>query len=155
MKTLNALALFIVTSLAATMTPTSNALAAAVIHSGSVCHNYNKGEANDPDFYVDGTKNSSTSSRSVICPLTVTHTSGQTTGTVVVDFNTSTPFSCTLYSYSYSDTYLGSSTVTTGSGSSRYVYLGTVPANSLSNHSVLCTLPPNYAGKIVAIEAYF
>lgn len=128
--------------------------AAPAIHNGSICHNYNKGQANDLDFYTDGIKNASTGYRSVICPLVVTHTAGQTYGSVYVDFNTPTAFSCTLYSYSYYDTYLGSKSATTSTGAS-FVYLGTVPANTYSNHAVLCTLPPNYAGKIVAIESNF
>jgi hypothetical protein len=151
MKTLFTLSL---TLAAVFLAPFGAVQAAPAIHAGSICHNYNKNQANDLDFYTDGVKNGATSSRAVICPLVVTHTSGQTTGSVYIDFNTPTAFSCTLYSYSYKDAYLGSKTATTGTGAS-FVYLGTVPANTYSNHSVLCTLPANYVGKIVAIESNF
>jgi hypothetical protein len=155
MKTLIALGFTIAASMAGVLVPSSNVLAATAIHHGSICHNYNKGQANDLDFYTDGVKNGATSLRAVICPLVVTHTSGQTTGSVYIDFNTPTPFTCTLSSYNWNDTYLGSKTVTTGSGTARLAFIGTVPANTFSNHNVLCYLPPNYTGKIVAIESNF
>jgi hypothetical protein len=155
MKTSITLGLTLAASLAAVLVPSSNVLAAPAIHSGNICHNYNKNQANDLDFYTDGAKNGVAAARSVICPLVVTHTPGQTTGSVWIDFNTSVPFTCTLYSYSDGDVYLGSKSATTGSGTSRFTFIGTVPANTFSNHSVLCTLPASYAGKIVAIESNF
>jgi hypothetical protein len=151
MKTLIALGFTIAASMAGVLVPSSNVLAATAIHHGSICHNYDRGQANDPDFYADGVKNSATGGRYVICPLVVTHTSGQTTGSVYIDANTPTPFTCTLYSYNWNDTYLGSKSATVNG----LTFIGTVPANSYSDHSVLCYLPANYTGKIVAIESNF
>jgi hypothetical protein len=153
MKTI-ALGLTIAASMAGVLVPSSNVLAAPAIHSGSICHNYNSGQANDLEFYTDGVKNRATTSRSVICPLVVTHTSGQIIGYVWVDFKTPTAFTCTLYSYTAYGTFWGSKTATTGTGAS-FVFIGYVPANTYSNHSVVCTLPANYVGKIVALETNF
>lgn len=154
MKTSITLGLTLAATLAAVLVPSSNVLAAPAIHNASICQHWNPGEANFPIYYADGIKNSSTSAKTVVCPLAVTHTSGQSTGYVYVDHNNTVGFYCTLYSYSYSDTYLGSKTVWMPP-TTKYTYIGTVPANTYSNHSVVCTLPASYGGKVVAIESNF
>ncbi len=151
MKTSFALSLTLAASLAGVLAPTSTVLAGPTMHHGSVCHNYDIGQANNFDFYWDGVKNGATVARWVICPLEVNHTSGQTTGSVYVDAVAPIggTINCTLTSYSWTDAFKGSKSGTAPG------WLSSVPADSFSNHSVVCSLPPNYNGKIVAIEAYF
>lgn len=154
MKKSIVLGLTLAAALAGVLVPSSNVLAGPAVHSGSICQHWNPGEANFPIYYADGIKNSSTTAKYVICPLVVTHTAGQTTGSVYVQVNTPVAFSCTLYSYSWFDTFLGSKSGNT-SAASKLLFLGTVPANTFSSHSVLCRLPASYTGKIVGIEANF
>jgi hypothetical protein len=168
MKTSYILGLALAATLTGSLTASDPASAASLItipgsilsilppptmHHGSVCRNYDVGQANFFDFYSDGVNNTDTTSyRSVICPLEVKHTSGQTTGKVYVDAVAPTggaKINCTLYSYSWQDAYLGSKSGTAPG------WFDSVPANVYSNHSVVCSLPPNRNGKIVAIEAYF
>jgi hypothetical protein len=159
MKKSITLGLALVAVMAGSLIPNSNVLAANAIHSGAICHNYDKGQANDPDFYPNGVKNSATASRKVICPLVVTHVlvqedNGQYENFgIELFFNTPTAFSCTLYSYdSFDDRFLGSKTATTGTGVGS-VFIGYVPANYGSNHNVVCTLPANQKGRIISIDA--
>jgi hypothetical protein len=154
MKTSIALGLTLAASLAGVLAPSSNALAMPAVHSGSICQHWNPGEANFPIYYTDGIKNSSTTAKYVICPLVVEHTPGKTQGSVYVQVNTPVAFSCTLYSWNWNDTFLGSKAGVT-SPASKLLFLGPVPANTFSSHSVLCRLPANYTGKIVGIEANF
>jgi hypothetical protein len=157
MKKSITLSLALVAVMAGSLIPSSNVLAANAIHSGAICHNYDKGQANDPDFYPNGVKNSATASRKVICPLVVTHVQKEVGGEyedfgIELFFNTPTAFSCTLYSYSSDDKFLGSKTATTGTGVGS-VFIGYVPANYGSNHNVVCTLPANQKGRIISIDA--
>lgn len=152
MKSTIALGLTLAASLAGVLAPSSNVMAAPTMHHGSVCHNYDIGQANFFDFFWDGVKNGTAATRYVICPLEVVHTAGQTTGSVYVDAVAPTGgavINCTLTSYSWTDQFLGSK------NGNAPGWLSSVPANTYSNHSVVCSLPASYNGKIVAIEAYF
>lgn len=154
MKKLSTLSLVLVASVAAVLVPASNAFADRIVLNGSACQHYNPGEANLPNYFVDGVKNSSTITRSIICPLPIKHTAGQATGSVYVDTDSTVGFSCTLYSYSDTDVPLGSKFGNIASGK-RSTYIGTVPANTYSSASVLCSVPGNNVAQIVAIEANF
>lgn len=154
MKKSIVLGLTLAVGLAGVLVPSSNVLAAPAIHSGSICQHRTPGDAIFPKYYANGISNSSTSDKIIVCPLVVTHTSGQSTGYVYVDHNNTVGFNCTLYSYSDSDTFLGSKTVFMPP-STKYTLIANVPANTFSNHSVVCFLPANEGGKIVAIESNF
>jgi hypothetical protein len=150
MKTSITLGLALVAVMAGSLFPSSNVMARAV-YNGAICHNYDKGQANDLDYYGDGVKNVATAPRRVICPLAVEHTPGETVGGIWVDVNTSIPIKCTAYSFAYDDIFLGAKTNTSTIGITS-VFLDTVIEDDFSSHSVVCTLPANGKGKIVAIH---
>lgn len=135
----------------------NSALAATVFHHGSICRSLNQSQAKDLVINTEGVRNIATTARSVICPLVVTHTPGQTTGGVLVDYRTTVPFStaisCTLYSYEFTGSFMGSTTNT--SGFNTYISLLGVPADIFSNYTVLCSLPPSSTGRLIAIESAF
>ena len=154
MKKVITLGLALAAVMAGIFVPSGNAMADFAVHSGSICHSYDKGQVNDIDFFSDGVKNIAIAPRRVICPLVVTHTPGQTTGDVYVYYSTNVSFSCTLYSYDWTGAFLGSKT------SSPYpavtaLRIGSVLSTEISNHSLVCTLPANGKGKIVSIESNF
>ncbi len=157
MKTSIALVMTLAASIVGVFAPSNVAFAATVFHHASICHSLNANQENDLVINTQGVRNKATTARMVICPLVVTHTPGQTTGGVLVDYKTTDPFStsitCTLYSYDYLGSFMGSTTNT--SGFNTYISLLGVPVDTFSNHVVLCSLPPNSTGRIIGIESAF
>jgi hypothetical protein len=157
MKISIALGMTLVANIVGLLVPSNAVLAATVFHHGSICHSLNQSQAKDLVINTEGVRNIATATRKVICPLVVTHTPGQTTGGVLVDNRTqvplSTSISCTLYSYDFVGSFLGSTTNTSGFNS--YITLSGVPANIFSNHTVVCSLPPNSSGRLIGIESAF
>jgi hypothetical protein len=158
MKTSINIAMTLATSIAGVLAPANVVLAAPTIHQTSVCHSLDQNQAKDLVINTEGVRNISTTPRMVICPLVVTH-SQTTTGGVLVDYRTPLPFStsitCTLYSYSYGGSFMGSKTSTSGLSLNPFISLIGVPADIFSNHAVVCSLPPNSSGRIIGIESNF
>ncbi len=157
MKTFKTLTLAVATGLVGGLLTAGAAIAAPWVHHGSICHNYNPGQANDFDFYVgDGTKNAATSVRYAICPFVSTQTPGKTLGSVTVQFsNTSgASISCWVYTYDWNDTWKGTNPVSLPNGGS-IATASNVPDGFYYRHSLLCALPANRTGAINGIESNF
>ncbi len=126
--------------------------------SGVACRNFNAGEVTDIDYLTSGVRNISSASRSVICPVDFVPTSDGSI-TVYVDgrnSNTTVSTSCTLNSYDWNNTYLGSVSDTKTGVSGAWEMALVLPAGQASVWSyltVLCSLPASSAGTITGITA--
>lgn len=157
MKTLKTLTLAVATALVGGLMAANTALAAPWVHHGSICTNYNKGQANDFDFYVGGgIKNGATTNRYTICPLVTLQTPGKTTGSVTVQFDNSSgaPISCWVYTYDWNDSPKGTVAVSLPANGT-IATASNVPNGFYFRHSLLCNLPANYRGAINGIESNF
>jgi len=124
-------------------------------HSGTICKNYNASQVTDIDYLASGTRNINASPRSIICPLVRAPTSTNSAAVYVDGYHSgSQTTTCTLYSYNYNGTYLGSVSFTqTGSGAfDRYLSLPAPQAPTYATLSVLCTIPGGGAGIIYDID---
>lgn len=136
----------------------SSAGATNINSHGTICHHYNASQSADIDFVTSGTYNISSSSRSVICPVPrAPLASGATSGGFYIDgYNpTGKTTSCTLYSYNFNGSYLGSSSfsITTAGSFDKYVSLTSDQLSYFAYTSVLCTLPDSSSAKIYGITA--
>jgi hypothetical protein len=119
----------------------STALAAIAAQHGTVCKPYagNSGLQN----VVQGFKNNSTAAREVVCPLVrAGEVVGPTFGIYIDGRFPSGSGSCTMYSYTYTGTLLG--TVSTGALTQtfdRYIELPASQVPAYSYQSVYCTVP--------------
>jgi hypothetical protein len=120
-------------------------------HSGTVCKNYNAAEATDIDYLTSGTRNLNANTRYVICPL-VNSPTGSAINVYVDGYAASgRTISCTLYSYNYLGSYLGSQSFPSARTGKFDVYLS-VPTNYWGGSSVLCALPPSGSGVIYDVD---
>ncbi len=127
--------------------------------SGVACRNYNAGQVTDIDYVTSGVRNiNSSGARSVICPVDFVPTADGSI-TVYVDgrnSNTSVSTTCTLTSYNWNNTFLGSVSATKTNVSGAWEMTLTLPAAQASIWSyltVLCTLPASSAATITGITA--
>lgn len=128
-------------------------------HSGTICKNFNAGEATLIDYFANGTRSLGASPTSIICPLTrdarvpanvnggrinlyVTHTGTQTT-------------TCTGYSYRDPGDFLASNTQTSTGSGTRLLQLdltGSGKSSPGSDYSVVCTIPGNGNGVVHSVD---
>jgi len=120
-------------------------------HSGTICKNYNAGEANYIDYLTYGTRSVSSSYTYVICPLT-RNTAG-IYGAYVYVYVAGSPTSCTAYSYDYYGGGLVSNSVS-GTGLLGIPLYGYGNSTPYSNYSVLCYLPGNAASVVTSVDIY-
>jgi len=124
--------------------------------SGTICKNYNAADASYIDYLTTGTRSYRAYSTAVICPLSRdTINSNGAYAYVDVTHSTNATTSCTLYSYSYLGTYLGSvSQSWTGSGAHEIALglTGAGKSNTYSDYAVLCYLPGNSVGTIMGVD---
>jgi len=124
-------------------------------HSGTICKNYNASQVTDIDYLVSGTRNLNASARSIICPIVRAPTSTNNAAVYIDFYHSGTQTtSCTLYSYNYNGTYMGSASFTqTGSGYfDKYLSLPAGQAPYWANLAVLCTIPGGATGLLVDID---
>jgi len=132
------------------------ASAVSANHSGTICKNYNAGDAAFIDYLPNGARSYRTYATALICPLT-RNTSNSNGAYVYVDvttYGTQTVY-CTAYSYNYNGTLLGSASQSwTGSGFHEFglnLY-GAGKSSAWSDYSVLCTVPGNSSGLINGVD---
>ena len=124
-------------------------------HSGTICKNYNASQVGDIDYLPSGTRNLNASARSIICPIVRAPTSTNSIAVYVDGYHYGTQTTtCTLYSYNYNGTYLGSTSFTqTGTGAfDRYLSLPSAQAPYYAAASLLCTIPGGANGIIYDID---
>ena len=140
-------------TMAGAMATSGTAMAAfADIESGAICHNYYGSEATYFDFYNGGISNWSGVSRSVTCPLVVSHTPGVTAGTVRVRHDANSIFNCWLYAYRAdgSQLYFKKGVAVPGL---TMTFLN-VPVGTYASYKLDCALPGD-GSSIYAIEPTF
>jgi hypothetical protein len=122
-------------------------------HSGTICKNYNAGQALDIDYLANGTRNLASSPRFVICPLVTAGTGSLNTNLFVDGYAApgQTIF-CTVYSYSYKGAFLGSKSFPSAMTGTFDVYLSVPDGTVWGGLSVLCELPPSGQGVIYDIN---
>ncbi len=125
--------------------------------SGTACHAYNAAQVADIDYIQSGARNYATSPRSVICPVPREPlASGATTGYVYVDGSNAagTSTSCTLSSYNYNGTFLGSVSFTSSAATyDNGLSLTSAQLSTFAYTAVLCTLPANSGSTIFGVTA--
>ena len=132
--------------------------AAITDESGTICKNYNAGQATLVDYFPNATRNLATYSLPVICPV-ARNTSDTNGAYVYIDINhygTQTTY-CTAYSVNYNGTYLASGSANwTGAGFHEFAIslYGAGKSNAWSNYSVLCTIPGNGSGLLYDVDLY-
>jgi hypothetical protein len=125
--------------------------AANANHSGTICKNYDAGEALDIDYLPGGTRNLNANSRYVICPLVIAATTNSSTKVHVDGYAVAgQTIYCTLYSYDNQGNFLGSQSSSAQTGT--FDVKLKVSTNSSSALSVLCLLPPSAQGVIYDID---
>jgi len=121
-------------------------------HSGTVCRNYNAGEALDIDYFYYGTRNISSTGKYVVCPIVraPNAASGYIDGRI---YDGETIY-CTVYSVNYTGAYLGSTSfsVTGPTTFDRYFSFPSTQVSYWGNMSALCYLPGNGQGVIYDID---
>ena len=135
--------------------PAAHALVAD--HSGTICKSYNANEAGYIDYLPNGICNLNSSPTAVICPTIrrTTNTNGATIWVDVIHTGAQTT-TCTAYSFNpHSSSWLATASGSaTGSGPLGITLnlVGAGKSTSVSNYSVLCTLPANCKGIITDID---
>jgi len=125
-------------------------------HSGTICQEYDVGQANTMDRFAYATRTSRVGSTYVVCPLTRDTTNGNGAYAYVDVYHTAAATtSCTLYSYSYTGTLLASNSLSwTGTGFHEF-YLNAIGAgksNTYSDYAVLCYIPGSYVGQVRGVD---
>jgi hypothetical protein len=129
-----------------------NAYAVNANHSGTICKNYNAAEATDIDYLPSGTRNLNANPRYVICPIVRSPTSTNQVNVYVDGFaSAGHTVSCTLYSYDFNGTFLGTQSFPAPRTGVFDQYLS-VPGAYWSNASVLCYLPGSATGIIYDVD---
>ncbi|WP_347989611.1 hypothetical protein [Methylomonas sp. AM2-LC] len=138
MKTIIALSLSLSVTLFSALVPGNEAFAGMpTVENGSSCEPYYGSQATQLDHYTGAHTNTG---MWVTCPLTVTHTSGTTTGYIYIDTNFPSASYCYLTSYSYTGVSLGYKYQAIAAGV-QDTMISSVPANEWSSHSVYCFVP--------------
>jgi hypothetical protein len=121
--------------------------------SGTICQEYDAGQANYMDRLPSGTRSSKAGTTYVICPLTRDTTNSNGAYVYVdVSHTSQATTTCTAYSYSYTGSSLGSASQSwTGTGSHLFAInlTGAGKSNYYSDYAVLCGIPGSYVGKII------
>jgi hypothetical protein len=153
MKTALSLGLSLTLGTFSLLSLASNAYAVNTNNSGTSCKNYNAAQVADIDYLPNGTRNLNASSRYVICPIVRSPASTGTAVSVYVDGFAAAgrTISCTLYSYDYNGTFLGSQSFPTARTGTFDQYLS-VAGHYWGNASVLCLLPASAGGIIYDVD---
>jgi hypothetical protein len=124
-------------------------------HSGTICHAYNAGQATSIDYLANGARVLGAYSLPVICPIVrSTNNSAGATFDIDVTHSGTQTTSCTVYSYSYTGTYLGSA-YASWNGAGQHEFSLTIPngqSNYWSTYAVLCYLPASATGVLNDID---
>jgi len=156
MNAKTALGMAVTTGLIVALTGTPEAMAGTISnHSGTICKNYDGGQANYMDYYAYGARSTKSGTTYVICPLVRSTTRAYGAYAYVdIKHSAGARTSCTLYSYGWNGNLLGSNSQTwTGSGVHEFsLYLGSGKSNTWSDYAVLCTIPGPYTGLIMGID---
>lgn len=152
MKTAFSLGLALTLGAFSVMGAPKDAHAGNLNNAGTICKNYDAGQALDIDYLVSGARNLATSSRYVICPVVLSPNSNSNVKVHVNGFASSgqTIF-CTLFGIDNTGVILGSKSFSSAMTGNFDVSLK-VPAKGSSNASVLCLLPPSSTGIIYDID---
>lgn len=153
MKTALSLGLALTLGTFGLLSLSSTANAVNANNSGTTCKNYNASQVTDIDYVPSGTRNLNASSRYVICPIVRSPTSSSYAVNVYVDGFAAAgrSISCTLYSYDFTGTFLGSQSFPTARTGTFDQYLS-VAGHYWSNASVLCLLPGSAGGIIYDVD---
>lgn len=153
MKTALSLGLSLTLGTFSSMSLPGNAYAVNANNAGTICKNYNASQVADIDYLPNGTRNLNASSRYVICPIVRSPTSASYAVNVYVDGFAAAgrTISCTLYSYDYTGTFLGSQSFPSARTGTFDQYLS-VPGHYWGTASVLCLLPGSAGGIIYDVD---
>jgi hypothetical protein len=153
MKTALSLGLALTMGTFGLLSLSSNVYAVNANNAGTACKNYNAREVTDIDYLPNGTRNLNASARYVICPIVRSPTSSSYAVNVYVDGFAAAgqTISCTLYSYDYNGTYLGSQSFPTARTGTFDQYLS-VPGHYWGTASVLCLLPGSGNGIVYDVD---
>ena len=128
-------------------------------HSGTICKNFNAGEATLIDYFANGTRSLGASPTSIICPLTRdARVPANTNGALITVYVTHTgtqTTTCTGYSHRDPGTPLANATQSSTGSGSRLIQLdlrGTGKSSPGSDYSVLCTIPGNSNGVVHSVD---
>ncbi|WP_295435582.1 hypothetical protein [uncultured Thiodictyon sp.] len=133
-------------STGAIATPYTNTL-------GTICKNYSAGDLKYIDYVDLSTASIKSATTTVICPLSRdTQSTKGATAYVDVTHSANATTACTLYSYSYTGTLLGSVSRTwTGTGFHGFTLV--VPASdAYSDYAVVCNIPGSKVGRIWDVD---
>lgn len=150
MRMATALALALVVSVSGLVGVSSRAYAVNSNISGTACTSYYGSQTGDFEYSGPGILNVAASGTSdyIVCPVVRSPTSSNQV-TAYLDGSVpagSTAF-CTLYSFDYTGTFLGSQS---SSNNNTFDVLLSVPGSYYGNASVICLLP--YQGQIFDID---
>lgn len=153
MKTALSLGLALTLGTFGSLSLPGNAYAVNANNSGTSCKNYNAAQVADIDYLPSGTRNLNASSRYVICPVVRSTTSVSNRVNVYVDGFAAAgrTISCTLYSYDFTGTFLGSQSFPAARTGTFDQYLS-VAGSYWGNASVLCLLPASAGGVIYDVD---
>lgn len=125
-------------------------------HSGTICKNYNAGEADFIDYLAKGTRSRKNGATSVICPLTRDTIAGNGGGVYVdISHSSNATTTCTAFSHDTRGNQLAAASGTfTGTGFKEIFIplIGAGKSQSFSDYSVLCVIPGNYHGLILGVD---
>lgn len=120
-----------------------NADATNINTHGAACQNYFPSQVGDMDYNPSGLKNVNSAPRSVVCPISRSPLPSGNASFYVDGSNPSgSSTTCTISSYNFNGTFLGSSTFT--DSAANFDHLVSLPAAQVPTFayvSALCTLP--------------
>ncbi|MGH8653914.1 MAG: hypothetical protein ACREYE_17860 [Gammaproteobacteria bacterium] len=124
--------------------------------SGTICKNYNAGEATLIDYFTNGTRSLKSGETAVICPLS--RNTKRTLGAIVyvdIQHSSSATTDCNAYSYNFNGDLLGSADGSfTGTGFQEIVIdlSGAGKSAAFSDYSVLCYIPGDSVGRVLGVD---
>lgn len=125
--------------------------AALTTEHGNTCKPYGNSATSGLYSYVSGVYNYSSASMGVACPVVRTIAAATTGYSVWVDGSASTgTTTCTLYSYSFSDTYLGAISFSATGVFDRLLTLPQSQVPAYSSQVLYCYVPVN--GSLYDVE---
>jgi hypothetical protein len=118
--------------------------------SGTVCNNFNAGQAQDVDYLGTGVRNLNASPRTVVCAIPRSPLQAGATPQFFVDgtnSGTNTTF-CTLFTYSFGGTITQSFSFSRTGTYDQFVSFAANGVGTFDYASVVCTLPGSAGGTL-------
>jgi hypothetical protein len=116
--------------------------------SGTICNNFNAGQAQDLDYVVTGVRNANASPRAVICAVPRSPLAAGAAPSFFVDGTNSgaNTTSCTLFTYSFGGAITQSFSFTGVGTYDQFVSFAVNGVGTFDYASLLCTLPGSFGG---------